>query len=112
MKLYYKKREIEPIAISRYDTRVLVGIMGNIIYSFFHYHLNKETGDEVSNNDLKLIAHKLNLDRLIHRLKDPDYLKKNNMRRYYIDYVGTNETLTETHKRLLKMYRSKVTSCL
>lgn len=112
MNLYYRCTKIEPIGFGRQHPMAINGIHRGRLYGFFCSDLILGNAEIPTLDDLISVANKLNLDKLINRLKDPDYLKKNNMRQYYIDYVGTNETLTETHKRLLKMYKAKFTSSL
>lgn len=53
------------------------------------------------------------LEDLLSRLKDPEYLNyiyftMKKERKYYIDAISTRPDLTETQKRLLKMYQSKL----
>jgi hypothetical protein len=48
------------------------------------------------------------IEELIERLNDPQYMTFRNQRGYYIETLLNRNDPTETHKRLLKMYYSKL----
>jgi hypothetical protein len=106
MNLYFQKQKVEIIGFGRQYPNAANCILNQRIWGFWPEDLMTENGNKLSKDDILSIVNNLDLTALINRLKDPCYPRNYN-RRYFIDYVGSNETLTETHKRLLKMYSVK-----
>ena len=69
-----------------------------------------ENGNYLSEDELKTSLSIEQLTKVIHKLKDPNYLRGANSFYYnrsnFITFIKNHPNITETHRRLIKMYSS------
>ncbi len=75
-----------------------------------NYEIVDENNNYLSEDQLKTSLSKEGLTEFIHKLKDPNYPKGANHLYYnrhdFIQIIKNHPNITETHRRLIKMYSS------
>jgi hypothetical protein len=104
--MFYSKLTNKPVEVlMKTEPEIYIGIDNNECYSDFFFLIKDSNNNNISEQQLDEHLKAIDLDGLIYRLKDPNFLKYGN-RWLYISALK-EQNLTEIQKRLVKMYETK-----